>query len=286
MAIDNLPDAQLRIGSLYDSLKPAEKKVADFILKNVPLVIRYSITRVAEEAGVSEATVVKFCKKLGYSGYQEFKITLAQNRRGPEVEEIYDEIGQGDSAETIINKLFQLYERSFADTKKLFLEADLEKCTAMLRKASRIYFFGFGASAVVAGDAELKFNRINYNTRALVESHSQHTTAAVLGPEDLVVALSHSGRTTDLISSLEIVRENGVPVIAITSNLNSPVAKNADEVILFASRETPFRGSAIASRLAQMAAIDVLFLGVATSEYEKTISALNRTRKVMSRTKI
>jgi len=283
---NNLEDAQLRIGSLYDSLKPAEKKVADFILKNVPLVIRYSITRVAEEAGVSEATVVKFCQRLGYSGYQEFKITLAQNRKEAEVEEIYDAIAPNDDSKTIINKIFQLYERSFADTKKLISGANLEQCVKMLRGAQRIYFFGFGASAIVARDAEQKFNRINYFSRALVESHSQQTTAALLGPEDLVVAISHSGRTTDLIKSLDIVRENGTPVIAITSNLKSPVAEKADEVILFASRETPFRGSAMASRMAQLAAIDVLFLGVATSEFEKTTSALHRTRVVMSRTKI
>ncbi len=285
MGLENLADVQLRIGSLYDSLKPAEKKVADFILKNASQVIRFSITRVAEEAGVSEATVVKFCQRLGYSGYQELKITLAQNRNEAEVEEIYDEIGQEDDSRTIINKIFQLYEGSFADTKKLFTGADLEKCAQLIKKARRIYFFGYGASGIVALDAEQKFNRINFFSRALVESHSQQTTAALLGPQDLVVAFSHSGRTRDLIKSLEIVRDNGTPIIAITSNLRTPVAEMADEVILFASRETPFRGSAMTSRMAQLAAVDILFLAVATSDFEKTTSSLHKTRVVMSRTK-
>ncbi|MGM0437369.1 MAG: MurR/RpiR family transcriptional regulator [Bacillota bacterium] len=275
------PDGVLRINSYMEQLKPAEKKVAKYILDNREEVIHLSITKLAKKSGVSEATVVKFCQHIGYSGYQELKIMLAQVDKKGTQEHIYGEIEAEDGVSEIVNKIFQIYDQSLKNTKKLLLETDLDKAVTAIIESERLCFFGFGASGIVAEDSELKFKRINYNVEALIDNHRQKTMASLLSEDDLVVAISDSGRTKELMESLKVAKKAGANIMSISSNMGSPVTEIADIVLLTSSEETPFRGSALASRMAQLAVIDVLFLGVATVEYDKTIEALSKTRVVM-----
>ena len=281
-----LPNGILRIKSQLTSLKPAERRVADYILDNINEVIHLSITKMAENVGVSEATVVKFCQHIGYSGYQELKIVLAQAGKKEHREHIYGEIEANDDINIIIKKIFQIYSKSLNNTKELLQNADVKTSIEMILKARRLYFFGFGASGIVAEDADLKFKRINYVAEALIDNHKQKTVGALLTKEDVVIAISDSGRTKELIESLKIVKNTMAKIIAITSNLGSPITKLANITLLTSSQETPFRGSALASRMAQLAVIDVLFLGVATAEYNKTLEALSKTRLVMQESKL
>ncbi|MBU4349803.1 MurR/RpiR family transcriptional regulator [bacterium] len=283
---DSLPNGILRIKSQLTSLKPAERRVADYILDNINEVIHLSITKMAENAGVSEATVVKFCQHIGYSGYQELKIILAQAGEKDYREHIYGEIEANDDIDIIIKKIFQIYNQSLNNTKELLQNTDVKTSIEMILKARRLYFFGFGASGIVAEDADLKFKRINYISEALTDNHRQKTIGALLTKEDVVIAISDSGRTKELIESLKIVKNAMAKIIAITSNLGSPITKLADITLLTSSQETPFRGSALASRMAQLAVIDVLFLGAAVAEYDKTLEALNKTRLVMQESKL
>ena len=147
---NTLPNGILRIKSYLTSLKPAERKVADFILGNVNEVIHLSITKMAENVGVSEATVVKFCQHIGYSGYQELKIILAQAGEKEHGEHIYGEIEANDNLDIIIEKIFQIYNQSLNNTKELLKNANVKTSVEMILKARRLYFFGFGASGIVA----------------------------------------------------------------------------------------------------------------------------------------
>jgi DNA-binding MurR/RpiR family transcriptional regulator len=280
------PHGILRINSYLEQLKPAEKRVAQYILANYEEVIHLSITKLARAADVSEATVVKFCQHIGYSGYQELKIMLAQVEQSGEQERIYGEIEADDEIEEIINKIFQIYDHSFQNTKKLLKQSNIKEAIDLLINARRIFFFGFGASGIVAEDSELKFKRINYNAEALIDNHRQKTMASLLSVEDLVVAISDSGRTRELMESLNIARNAGAKIMAITSNMGSPVTEIADTILLTSSKETPFRGSALASRMAQLAVIDVLFLGAAADKYDQTLEALDKTRVVMQDSRI
>lgn len=273
------PHGLLRIKSLFNSLKPAEQKTASFILENSEEVIHLSITKLAEKVGVSEATVVKFCQRIGYSGYQELKIFLASSaEKGGDNEHIYDDIGPGDSLDIIKDKIFQIYSRSLDETKEMLTNSALDKCVQMVLDSRRIFFFGYGASGIVAMDGELKFKRIGHNSEALLDNHNQKTIGSLLNEKDLVIGISDSGRTRELIESLVIVKNTGAKVIAITSNLGSPISEYADQILLNSSEETSFRGSALASRISQMAVIDMLFLGVATAEFDKITEALKKTR--------
>ena len=286
MENNNLPHGILRIKRHLSSLKPAEKRVADYIIKNSGQVIHQSIIKLAENVGVSEATVVKFCQRIGYSGYQELKIMLAQESDHNEGEHIYGEIKAEDDLNTIINKIFQMYNQSLKETKKMLEKSNLAQCIAMILAAERIFLFGYYASGVVAQDLALKFKRIGYNAEALLENHNQKTVGALLSAQDLVIAISNSGRTQEMVDSLEIVQNSGAKIIVITANLGSPVAEYADQLLLNASNETPFRGSALTSRMSQLAVIDMLFLGVATTEFDKAISAIKKTREAIKKSRV
>ncbi|MFW5789827.1 MAG: MurR/RpiR family transcriptional regulator [Halanaerobiaceae bacterium] len=272
----------LQIKSHLDSLKPAEKRVAEYVIKHSGEVVYSSITNLAEQIGVSEATIVKFCQRVGYSGYQELKIKLARNdRQNDDREIIYGAIEPGDSIENLKDKLFQIYDESLVNTHKL-VETDLyEEVVDKILSARKLYFFGFGASGIVARDAELKFVRIGLPAIAMTDSHSQKTVASLLEPEDLVLAISDSGRTRELIEVLDILEETGCQRVAITSQVGSPVSERSEITLLTSSRETPYRGSAIASRIAQLAVIDILFLATALADHDETTAALQKTREAM-----
>ncbi|MFN2362721.1 MAG: MurR/RpiR family transcriptional regulator [Halarsenatibacteraceae bacterium] len=272
----------LQIKSYLDSLKPAEKRVAEYVIENSGEVVYSSITNLADQIGVSEATIVKFCQRVGYSGYQELKIMLARaDRQSDDQEIIYGAIEPGDSIANLKDKLLQIYDQSLENTHKL-IETDLyEEVVARILRARRIYFFGYGASGIVARDAELKFVRIGLPAIAITDSHSQKTVASLLKPDDLVLAISDSGRTRELIEVLDILEEIGCQRVAITSQVGSPVSERSEITLLTSSRETPYRGSAIASRIAQLAVIDILFLATALANHDETTAALQKTREAM-----
>lgn len=283
---ERIPDpVLLKFETHSRSFKPAERKLVDYLMANHREVIHQSITQLSRNAGVSEATIVKLCQKIGYRGFRQLKIMLAQVEKEKREEQIYGEIDPGDSKEIIIKKIFQTYNQSLNNTRELITNADIEKAIKMFVEAKRVLFFGFWASGIVAKDAELKFKRINRITEAVTESHLQQTLAALLGSDDLVIAISESGRTKDLINALKIARDTGAGIIAITSDPDSPVAKLADLVLLTFSSETSFRGGALASRMSQLAVIDILFIGVALEDYDLTAYALDKTRLVMRKTK-
>ncbi len=178
--LDILPNGLLRIKSHLNSLKPAERRVAEYVIKNSGEVIHQSIIKLAKNAGVSEATVVKFCQRIGYSGYQELKIVLAQGYDDSDDEHIYGEIEADDDLTTISNKIFQIYIQSLNETKTLLQNNKLEACVDIFHKAEKIFFFGYGASGLVAQDGELKFKRIGHTAQAVLDNHAQKTVGSLL----------------------------------------------------------------------------------------------------------
>ncbi len=277
----------LHLKSHLKDLKPAEQKVADYILKNVDEVIYASITSLSEETGVSEATIVKLCQRLGYSGYQELKIMLArESRQESRQEKIYGEINPDDSLAQVKDKMFQKYQEVLGKTKSLLDDRKIARIIELIGESQRLYFFGFGASSLVARDAELKFTRINIPATAVDRIHDQKMLSANLTEKDLVFAISNSGRTREILEAVDILLENNCPVVAITSQAGSPLGQRADHLLLNSSKETPFRGSAMASRMAQMAVIDMIFLGTALENYEETNRALQRTREAVQSSKV
>ncbi len=279
---------KLRIKSYKQDLNPSQRRVADYVLDNPEEVVYSSITVLAEKADVSEATVVKFCQNIGLSGFQELKIILArEDGEGAEKEDkIYGEIKPRDDTEEVKNKLFQLHQESLQNTGQLLEEEKIDLAAKSLLEAEGRYFFGYGASALVARDAELKFRRIALPAAAATDVHEQKMLSANLSEEDVTVAISNSGRTREILEVVNVLEEMDSKLIAITSQAGSPLAERADILLINFSQETPFRGGAMASRLAQLSIIDMLFLRTALYRYEDTNEALRRTREAIKSSKI
>lgn len=250
-----------RIRSLYPTLTPAEQKVADQVLADPERAIYYSITELAEAAGVAESTVIRFCQSLGLKGYQAFKLELARSLVDP-YENIQSDLKPDDDLGTAIRKIGYAATQAIVDTVKVLDRDELERAVMALVKARRVNFYGVGASGITALDAQYKFLRIGRLAEAYIDPHSQAMAASLLRRGDVAVGISHSGSTKDVVHSCRVAKESGATVIAITNYARSPITHEADIVLLTASPETPLGSSSVRSKIAQLLVLDLLFTGV------------------------
>lgn len=277
-----LANTLLHLRSAYPTLRPAERRVANQILDNPSEAVHLSITELATRSEVSDATVVKFCKRLGYKGFQEFKILLAQDV-AVQPEPIYGAVEPDNDVRTIKEKIFQANITALQDTAKVLDTEALESAVQAMARAREIHFYGLGASGIVALDAEQKFSRIGLRASAFVDAHMQITRAVLLKPQDVAIGLSYSGETLEIVEALQAARSAGAVTIAITNFSASTVAQKADLVLLTSSQENIFRSGAISSRIAQLSTIDTLFIAVALVDYTRSQESIEKTREILSR---
>lgn len=250
-----------RVAALQATLSPAEAKVATVLLSAPAWVLESSLASVAERAQVSEPTVIRFCRTLGLDGYPALRLRLAESlASGASL--FYRDVGAGDSAGDLAAKIFERSARTLIEVRGQLAPARLEAAFALLAGARRIEFYGLGSSGIVAADARHKFFRLGLAAVSYSDAHVHGMAATMLSPRDVVVAISSTGRTIDLISSVEIAREAGAAVIAIAPP-GSPLAERASVALEFSVDEDPDVYSPMTTRLAQLAVIDVLSVGVA-----------------------
>ncbi|MEH7884114.1 MurR/RpiR family transcriptional regulator [Bacillus sp. JJ1609] len=271
----------VKIKAIYSSLSSKEKAVADYILKNPQEIIHLSITEFSENSSVAEATIFRFCKRLGFRGYQAFKIALASEVVEP-IKNIHEEIKEEDEVLTLAEKVFNGHIEAIKDTLNLLDGQVLESIVETLSRATRIDFYGSGGSSAIAMDAYHKFLRTGINCHAHSDGHQQIISAALLGPCQAAIGISHSGSNKDVIEALRIAKANGAATIAITNHYKSPLTKEADYVLYTTSRETYFRSEALASRLVQLSLIDVLHVAVSVRKQEETLGNLQKIREAIS----
>jgi RpiR family transcriptional regulator, carbohydrate utilization regulator len=277
----NKQNVIVKIKAIYSSLSSKEKAVADYILKNPQEIIHLSITEFSEQSAVAEATIFRFCKRLGFRGYQAFKIALASEVVEP-IKNIHEEIKEEDEVLTLAEKVFTGHIDAIKDTLNLLDGKVLEDIVGILSRATRIDFYGSGGSSAIALDAYHKFLRTGINCHAHSDGHQQIISAALLSPGQAAIGISHSGSNKDVIEALRIAKANGAATIAITNHYKSPLTKEADHVLYTTSRETFFRSEALASRLVQLSLIDVLHVAVSVRKQEETLGNLQKIREAIS----
>ncbi|UCG37703.1 MAG: MurR/RpiR family transcriptional regulator [bacterium] len=265
------------IRSGIEDLRSSERKVAEYVLKNPETVITLSITDLAEEAGTSEPTVIRFCRKLGLKGFMDLKLGLARDL--PSSQYIHESVSEGDTLPRIFNKMLKAAKEAINDTMNGMDMELLEKASQLLASARRIEFYGVGGSGAVARDAQHKFFRLGIPCLVYDDPHMQAMSAALLGPGDVVVAVSHTGSTKDILDSVRIAREAGAAIIGITGHGKSPLARICDVALAVHSKEAALRLAPMTSRLAQLAVIDVLFVSVAMRNYAETKERLNMVKR-------
>jgi len=266
------------IRSIYQSLSKAEQKVADFVLVHADETIYSSVTDLAEKSAVGETSVIRFCRKLGFRGFQDFKLSIAQDLVHP-AQQVHGEVKENDTIEVVLQKIASHNTSALTSTTDLLSEDELLKATKAFLSARRIFFFGVGSSGITATDAKYRFMRLGFHADSATDAHIIAMNASLVTSQDVVVGISSSGSTRDLVEGIQLAKENGAYVIALTNHIKSPITLHSDCVLLAAAKESPFQGGAFASKIAQIHVLDVLSTLVLLKSKESTSTAIEKTTK-------
>ncbi|MCD4827595.1 MAG: MurR/RpiR family transcriptional regulator [Acholeplasmataceae bacterium] len=263
-----------------EDLSMAERAVLDYLIENKSVLKDFSVEKIAEAAYTSPASVVRMCKKLGYKGFKDFKIDfiLANAKvEVPENKEYFDVVLAKDShcGKTAIENNIKVLE----DTLKLYDEETVSKAAELIMGARKILIFGKGSSYLVCKDLEMKLRRINKFCIAQGESHDQLVDATFISQKDVIIFVSNSGKTKEIISAALLAKENKAKIISITKIGSSMLADLSDVVLYTSSLEGEFRSAAMTSRISQMCMIDALFARCAYVDIDRSVRTLEMTYK-------
>ncbi|CCJ32805.1 MurR/RpiR family transcriptional regulator [Caloramator australicus] len=270
-----------RIRDIYSSLKGAEKKVAEYILKNPKDIIHFSITELSDVVGCGDATIIRLCKKLGYKGYQELKIKIASEVISP-IEDIHEEIKEDDDEFIIMQKVFNSNIYSLNQTLKLNDYNLIKKAIDILLKSTKIAFFGMGGSAALAYDFYHKFLRTGKWVEFSDDGHVQAMIASRLSDKDCIIAISNTGSNKELIENINIAKSNDTKIITITANNKSPISKVSDIVLISYGKESDFKSEAMESRISALSLIDTIFVGYCMRDKDNYIKNLKKVRNAIA----
>lgn len=264
----------LKIKAIYEDLSKAEKKIADWIFANPGEILALSIVELAEQCKCSEATIVRFSKRLGFTGYQELKISLAQEDKGT----VFNaNMSPDDSVFEIYEKVCNDIYCSLEGTKNILDRDALEATAKAIMSAGKIIVIGLGNSASVALDASHKLLRAGYNAVSYTDNHMQVIAASHLKKGDVAIAISHSGSSKDVVDALAVAKEHGAITISITNKGRSPIQKCSDIVLHTSSEETQYNILALNSRIAQLSIIDALYFYIVYQQSEKALESIKDT---------
>ena len=261
---------------VYPSLTKAEQKVVDTVLSNPENLLRQSITALAAEAEVGETTVTRICQKLGFKGFKEFKMAVVQYLSSA-AEDMQEEITDGDSLSAMAQKIGAFNSQSIANATALMDEEGLQQCVDLLSRARKIYFFGVGSSGLTAQEAKYRFVRMGFDAEAASDAHFLAMFASLTREGDVVVGISNSGSTREIVDAVRLAKQNGAGVICISNHARSPMTQYADAVLVGFARRYPFADAAFTSVLTQIHILDVLSTAVAFRNKDRAEQAMRKT---------
>jgi DNA-binding MurR/RpiR family transcriptional regulator len=273
----------VRLRAVRPSLSPAEDRVAEQVLADPRGTAAKTISELADAATTSQTTVLRFCKRLGLSGYPRLRLALAEESARPRVQRATQtDINATDSIDDVIRKVAFVEAKAVEETAQQLDREALAETAKLTARAVRVDIYGSGASAVVAADLQQKLHRIGSHAFAYSDPHMALTSAALLGPRDCAIGISHSGTTRETIESIAIAKANGAHTAAITNFPLSPLALAVDIVLTTVASETPLRSGATASRIAALTVVDCLYIAVAQRHPRSARKAVESTRAAVA----
>jgi RpiR family carbohydrate utilization transcriptional regulator len=268
-----------QVKAMREQLRPSERKLADYVLEAPREVLDLSMTDFAARAGVSQPTIARFCQALGFSGFREFKIRLAQGVAA-DVPTVYRDVRSDEPPAGVAAKVLDRTIGALIQVRNSLSSDSVAAAIALLADARRIEFYGAGGSGIAALDVQHKFFKLGVPSVAYSDPHTYTTSAALLGAGDVVVAISNTGRTRDIIDACKSALHGGAKVIAITHG-NSPLARVAT-VGLFANvDEDTDIFSPMTSRVSHLAIGDILAVGLALARGPELAEKLAEAKDVL-----
>ena len=250
----------------YGSLRKSERKVADLVLADPRRIFGATLAQVAEYAEVSQPTVIRFCTGIGCGGFHEFKLQLAHTLAlgGPAA---YSELSSVDGVDSVIEKIFDYTIASLDWARSHLDERAISQAIELLRGARAIEFFGFGASGIVAADAQQKFPLFGVPCGAQADAHQQIMVASTMQPGDVAVVISNTGRTKSIIETARLARQAGASVVGVTGSV-SPLAAECDVALIVETLDNTSIYTPTISRIAALVVVDILSTAIALRRSE------------------
>lgn len=272
----------VQIHELLGTMSEKERRVADYIIAAPREAVHPSIEELASRIGVSESTLFRFVRKIGFEGYQQFRIALATETVEPSARFYEAPVGAADG-DTAVSVVFKTAISALELTMRQLDRSALEKTAALAIRARTLFLFGLGGSGVVAMDAHHKLLRTGLRCSAPADFHLQLMTASQAGPEDAALLVSHTGVNKDALAIAAELKRRGTPLIAICTYPRTPLVKLADFVLLSAAPASPYASEAFSARIAQLAIIDALYVEVMEQLGEAGVLRLDSMRKAIAK---
>lgn len=273
-----------RIRAKLPTLAPAAAKVARLILDQPDTVTKSTVLDVKGITGVSEATVVRTVRSLGFAGYPQLRLALAAaSGRRPTAHVVTGDVSEDDPTEIVITKLAGSEQQAVRETAARLDPVALDGVTDAIARSSRVLCFGIGASGLVAADLQQKLSRAGFICHSPTDNHLALTDAALLGHSDVIMVVSHSGETPEAVSVLEVARRAGAVTVALTGSDRSALAQRATFSLIAAGHEQGLRPGALSSRIGQLFVVDCLFVSLTQKTFEETNASIVLTRETTAR---
>jgi DNA-binding MurR/RpiR family transcriptional regulator len=263
------------------TMPEALARIAAVITGDPESVAHASIVDLAERTGTSTATVTRFSRALGFKGYANLRVAIATDTGRAEQArwetDISGDIAPEDSLDSVLKVIATADTRAIQATAGGLDMADVERVAAAIAAAGRVEIFGLGSSGTAGREMAFRLERIRIPVWSRSDTHTALTNAALLGPGDVAIGLSHSGRTVEVIETLAEAADHGALTVAVTSYPRSPLADTADVVFTTAVHETTFRLAALSALHSTLLVLDLIYVAVAQRTYERTTEAFELT---------
>jgi glucokinase len=258
-----------RVQQMHGDLTPAEQRVAQLVIEQPRLVLNEPIADIARLADVSQPTVIRFCRSLGFQGLADFKLKFASSLTGA-IPVRHSQVRVSDSTHDLSAKVIDNTVSAILKFRDQLDVRSLDRAIALLAKAKKVEFYAMGNSRVVALDGQHKFFRFRIPTAVYGDSHLFTLAGELLNPGDVVIAISNSGKLPELLAAVDAARASGADVIAITTN-QSPLAKKATVCLAVDHTEDSSIFLSMISRILQLLLIDILSVGISLDEQNASL---------------
>jgi len=270
---ENNPNLTMLMEQYKNKFTKSEQKLYNYIHENFEQIIYQSLTEIANACNVGEATVLRFCRKLGYKGYQEFKLALARELSTRE---------KNGHDETYIDKVKNNMIQAVDDTYKLVDDDLLQEAITKIYNAKEVVVYGVSSSGIAGLDMQNRLMRIGINIETITDSHNQVIRSNSANSETVIIAISLTGSTKDIIDAVKTGKNNDATVIAITNYMESPLTSYADIVLLTSAKENPLDSGSLVSKVSQLFVIDLLCTGITMKNYKKAKQTKERVAQTIS----
>lgn len=281
-----LQGALIILNEAIDSLPGAEKRVANFILQNPGKAIMLNITQLAEASGSNVAGVVRLCRRLGMKGFRDLKLRLTWDVSQQEEPKKLLSIGPGFTIDRISHSVVNASIETIKRILDMLDEQAMEESATTILRAKRVDLYGVGASGIVAQDLLQKLLRIGMICFYNSDSHLQLTSACALKPGDASLAISYSGKSRSIVLAAEEARKSGASTISITRFGANPLSEVCEINLFVPSTEPLFREGAMASRIAQLVVVDILFSIIVSRRFEEVQEKLTHSMDILNQMKL